>query len=121
MKVTKKTRLLKKPLPKVNLTSFAAHMSDDPDYAEFELGVENCEGVLDYQESGGVPSISVRVDLAGGGYEMLTAARPLGSDVFTGGINNVHAGDVLKMSVEIDPSKVSEYEAGTMELTATVV
>ena len=108
------------PLPKVNLTSFAAHMSDDPDYAEFELGVENCEGVLDYQESGGVPSISVRVDLAGGGYEMLTAARPLGSDVFTGGINNVHAGDVLKMSVEIDPSKTSEYEAGTMELTATV-
>ena len=51
---------------------------------------------------------------------MLTAARPLGSDVFTGGINNVHAGDVLKMSVEIDPSKSSEYEAGTMELTATV-
>ena len=73
MKVTKKTRLLKKPLPKVNLTSFDAHMSDDPDYAEFELGVENCEGVLDYQESSGVPSISVRVDLAGGGYEILTA------------------------------------------------
>ncbi|MBQ0032453.1 MAG: hypothetical protein KBT68_06600 [bacterium] len=38
----------------------------------------------------------------------------------SGGINNVHAGDVLKMSVEIDPSKSSEYEAGTMELTATV-
>ena len=46
--------------------------------------------------------------------------QPLGSNVFTGGINNVHAGDVLKMSVEIDPSKSSEYEAGTMELTATV-
>ena len=121
MTITKKTRLLKKPLPKVNLTSFAVHMSENPDYAEYELGVENCEGVRDYETSSGVPWITVRVDFAGGGFEMMTAVKTRGSDVFTGGINNVHAGDVLKMSVEIDPSKVSKYEAGTMELTATVV
>ena len=122
MKVTKKTRLLKKPLPKVNLTSFAVHMSESPDYAEFELGVENCEGIRDYQDyGGGRCRITVRVDFPGEGYQMMDADMYPGSDVFTGGINNVHAGDVLKMSVEIDPSKVSEYEAGTMELTATVV
>ncbi|MBQ0032422.1 MAG: hypothetical protein KBT68_06435, partial [bacterium] len=44
-KISAKLKYVAPPLPKVNLTSFAAHMSDDPDYAEFELGVENCEGV----------------------------------------------------------------------------
>ena len=121
MKITKKTRLLA-ALPKVNLLSLAANAMDGG-VASIRLSVENCEAVKDYEENvqADIRSFSAMVSVNGGEAVKKTVGGALTGDSFSGVVYDANAGDDVKVTLEIDPSKTGEYGAGTMEKSTTVI
>lgn len=121
MKVTKKTRLLAKPVKlKVNISNLQA-LDVGYDQAGVNFYVENPEGISGYSADELGERIDGMVSINGGEPQLYPFDKSPFSPCFDEIVSNLHAGDTVKVTVQIDPAKTGEYEAGTMELTTTVV
>ena len=87
------------------------------------MDIANCEGVKGYAKDTfmGSHTLKAQVSVNGGEPTEETFGCMIGDTRFIGLVAGATTGDSVKVKIEIDPDKVSEYEAGTMELTATVV
>ena len=104
MKVTKKTRLLAKPLKHVTIDEMTAFVFHDTESAEVLLKVGNPEGISGFDGSYGMDVFDgdVFVDGAPKGSLSFVGTRSDGSKAQVG---NVDSGQVVKVVLHIDPSK----------------
>ena len=118
MKVRKKTRLLA-ALPKVNLKSFdLVPMGEGYNAC---VSVDNSIALKGYTYYPPVHTFMAKVAVNGGEARTYTFGNTSDSDGFSTAIDGVGSGDTVRVVIEIDPSKVGEFKAGTMERTATAV
>ena len=112
MKVTKKTRLLAKPLVvSIDNVSFGA------DSSSIELFGTNLEGVQGRTESYGAILMPATVEFPDGTKEIVSLQLDAGSGSYAGPKQKTFAaGDRLTISLTVDPAKPN-YKPGVVSVT----
>jgi len=118
--ITKKTTLLPERLV-LNLDSLSV-IQPAPGAHECRMHISNPAGAKGYriQGEGGPSTLYATISINGGEPVEFGNSGDVETSEFVGIVGDLNAGDIVEVTIELDPAKAGEYRAGTLVKSALV-